>query len=96
MINRSQARELLENARSARYARTPGLLEAVYAAADPATKAILNANPDLRVKAHQAAESHIRAEQDQRDYQAVLQAVQEQLEPSLKKESDGYGEDEAL
>jgi hypothetical protein len=93
MINRKQAAELLGNVH-ARYGNCKSLLEAVYSGSDDATKAVLNANPDLRLKAAATAESFIRAVQDEKDFKAALSKVRSTLDPDLHKD-DGKDDDTA-
>lgn len=84
MINRKQAAELLSSCLSSRH--SPTTLEAVYSAGDDVTKALLNAHPDLRLKAANAAEAYVRAAQEEKDYKAAVNALRDALDPDIVKQ----------
>lgn len=93
MINRKQAAELLGRALGVRYGQA--VLEAVYSAADGPTKDVLNAHPDLRMKASLAEEARVQALQSEQDYKRVLGQIRIALDTDLRKTSDEDGKNDA-
>ncbi len=82
MINREQAGELLNAALGG---RRKVLLEALYSAVDEPTKALLAGHPDLRMKAHIAAEARIHSDQSEQDYRDALVRVRDVLAPEIRQ-----------
>lgn len=89
MINRKQAAALLRDTWST--SRRADRLDAIYGAADSEALAILNANPDLRIKAKGVQEAQARLNQANADYKVLFTNIASQLDPR----EDDANEDKA-